>query len=152
MTHIVTGLIARQGRLGPISESWLLPSPIGLTQGFELLPLQEKEIGRIFASSTPSTIAADFGDLTNELIEGLMNASAKTFIMYFETEYFGGEGGQGAALSNEGRVPYIQSAMMGPINRALVLLGVRVVAPAIDEFQSIGLHCHRTTKEWLSLS
>jgi hypothetical protein len=151
MTHIVTGLIATQSRLAAISQSWLLTSPIRLTQGFELLPLPEKEIRRIFRSSTSSTIAADFENLTKELIEGLMNASANAFIMYFETEYFGEEGGQGAALFHEGRVAYIQSGKIGPINRALALLGVRVVPPANDEFQSIGLHCHRTTEDWLNL-
>jgi hypothetical protein len=151
MTHIVTGLIARQGRLAAISQSWLLSLPICLTQGFELLPLLEREIGRIFGSSTPSAIAADFGSLTEELIEGLMNAaSTNAFIMYFETDYFGGEGAQGAALFHDDRVAYIQSAKIGSINRALALLGVKVVAPAIDEFQSIGLHRHRTTEDWLN--
>jgi hypothetical protein len=149
MTHIVTGLIARQGLLAPIAQSWLLSSPIGLVQGFELLPLQENEIGRIFGSSTLSSIAEDFGSLSKELIEGLMNASTNALIMYFETEYFGGEGGQGAALFHEGRVTFIQSARIGPINRGLARLGVRVVTPAIDEFQSIGLDRHRSTEDWL---
>src|SRR5580698_7792830 len=98
MTHIVTGLIARQGLLAPIAQSWSLSSPISVVQGFELLPLQDNEIGRIFGSSSVSNIAADFGNLSKELVEGLMNASTNALIMYFETEYFGGEGRQGAAL------------------------------------------------------
>ncbi len=79
-----------------------------------------------------------------------MDASINALVMYFETEYFGGDGGQGAALFHEGRVVFIQSAKLGPINRALALLGVKVVSPAIDEFQSIGLDRHRTTAEWLA--
>jgi hypothetical protein len=149
MTHIVTGLIARQGLLAPIAQSWSLSSPISVVQGFELLPLQDNEIGRIFGSSSVSNIAADFGNLSKELVEGLMNASTNALIMYFETEYFGGEGRQGAALFQGGRVDFIQSAKIGPINRGLALLGVRVVTPAIDEFQSIGLDRHRTTADWL---
>jgi hypothetical protein len=150
MTHIVTGLIARQGRLAAIAQSWLLPTPVPMTQGFELLPLPGNQIDRIFGSATPSTIAPEFETLTKELIEGLMDASINALVMYFETEYFGGDGGQGAALFHEGRVVFIQSAKLGPINRALALLGVKVVSPAIDEFQSIGLDRHRTTAEWLA--
>jgi hypothetical protein len=149
MTHIVTGLIARQGLLAPIAESWLMSSPIGLVQGFELLPLQKNDIDRIFGSSTRSSIAADFERLSTELIEGLMNVSTNALILYFETEYFGGDGSQGAALFHEGRVVFIQTGSIGPINRGLALLGVRVATPAIDEFQSIGLDRHRATEDWL---
>jgi hypothetical protein len=54
MTHIVTGLIARQGRLAAISQSWLLSLPICLTQGFELLPLLGVPPVRVLDADDPA--------------------------------------------------------------------------------------------------
>jgi hypothetical protein len=77
-----------------------------------------------------------------------LDASIKVPLGHFGTEYFGAEGGQGAAFFQDGRVAYIQFAASGPIHRVLALLGVRIVNPAIDEFQSVGLGRQRTAQEW----
>ena len=70
--------------------------------------------------------------------------------MYFETDYFGGAGCQGAAVFRSGATVFgPKSAEHGPINEALSLLGVRCVAPAHDEFETVGLHRHRRTDDWL---
>jgi len=70
--------------------------------------------------------------------------------MYFETSYFGGRGGQGAAVFQDGEIVFgPQWADTGPINRALGLLGVEVAPPAQDEFEAIGLHRHRDTEGWI---
>jgi hypothetical protein len=43
------------------------------------------------------------------------------------------------------------SAATGPINEALRRLGVKVVAPAKDEFEALGLNLHRSTEDWLEV-
>ena len=70
--------------------------------------------------------------------------------MHFETEYDAGLGGQGAAVFKDGELifgPHWDG--ISPINRALKLLGVRGENPRRDEFQTVGLHLHRSTEEWL---
>jgi hypothetical protein len=70
-------------------------------------------------------------------------------LLYFETDYHGGSGGQGAILVANDKVMYGPSAAeIGPINEALRLIGVRV-GTARDEFEAIGLHRHRHTDDWL---
>jgi hypothetical protein len=68
MTHIVTGLTARQTRLAPLARAWRLSALIDLTPARELLPLREKDSNRLFQASTSSTIAPGFERLTKELI------------------------------------------------------------------------------------
>ena len=71
--------------------------------------------------------------------------------MYFETEYHGGHGGQGAAVFQNGELTFgPQWDELGPINHALMLLGVQIEPPAIDEFDTVGLCRHRTTEDWLT--
>ena len=61
-------------------------------------------------------------------------------IAFVETEYFGGTGGQGAVVFKDG-VPIYGPEWdeIGPINRALALLGVETSPLATDEFDTVGL-------------
>lgn len=72
--------------------------------------------------------------------------------MYFETDYWGGEGTQGAVAYATGEIIFgpRSSEQIGPIDEALKLLGVEVVPPAYDEFDAIGLRSHRQTEDWLA--
>ena len=72
--------------------------------------------------------------------------------MYFETEYFGGLGLQGAAVFQVGDIAYgPKAAKFGPINEALALLGVRTPASELDEFQTVGIGRYRSTADWLGV-
>ena len=94
---------------------------------------------------------AGFGHLTTDVLQALLEASQGGQFIYFETEYFGGEGGQGASLFRDMRLEYGPTwDGIGPINTALRMMGVQTVPPAIDEFQTIGLNRNRTTEAWLS--
>jgi hypothetical protein len=94
-----------------------------------------------------------FTYLSEQLIRELKIASSHGSLVYFETEYFGGNGAQGAAVFREGELIFgPQSGSFGPINQALAVVGVRVVPPASDEFETAGLHRHRHTEDWLGSS
>jgi hypothetical protein len=74
-------------------------------------------------------------------------------LMYFETDYFGGLGCQGAAVFQHGELIFgPQSAKTGAINQGLKLLGIRIKPPAQDEFETIGLDRHRDTERWIERS
>ena len=148
MTHIVRGLIADSQLLQAFAQAHSLHDPISLAGDLVLLPLRDKDIESF--SVAPREPVQDFECLTEDLVAVLCTLSRAGSVLYFETEYFGGAGAQGAAVFRGGSIVFgPQSAAIGPINRGLTFLGVSVVPPARDQFETIGLHRHRTVEAWL---
>lgn len=149
MGHSVTGLIAKLGSLALFIRKHSLHKPIPLPQGFELLPLREED----FDSFLKQPLRGQYDGfiyMSQELVEILKDASSGVSIMYFETEYFGGVGTQGAALYTDGDLDFgPMSAEIGPINEALSIMGVSVDPPHTDAFDTIELGRYRDTEEWL---
>jgi hypothetical protein len=143
--HFVTGLVAAERLLQKFAARHRLHQPISLSQGLALLPLRDEDIDG-FIPPPHSGHADGFIYLSQQL------AAASEFgrVLYFETEYFGGTGAQGAVVYEQRECIFgPESADLGPINRALALLGVRTLPPACDEFETIGLHRHRSCEDWL---
>jgi hypothetical protein len=70
-------------------------------------------------------------------------------VAYVETEYFGGDGVQAAAVWEGGAIAFgPRQADAGPINEALRLLGVERTT-AQDEFDTVGLGRHRRNEGWI---
>jgi hypothetical protein len=151
MGHFVTGVIASPDILGAFTQSRSLPAPVSLPANLALLPLRDRDLDAILP--LPITGGVDeFVHLSDQLLALLSGFSARGPVMYFETEYFGGEGAQGAVVFRDGIAIYGPiSARIGPINKALALLGVRVQPPARDEFETVGLQRHRSTADWLGI-
>ncbi|WP_257387164.1 hypothetical protein [Tahibacter caeni] len=148
MAHFVTGLIARHAALRALAEARGLPAPVVLTEVLSLLPLGSDELERLQPEDADS-FHAGFNYLSPALTAVLQALSARSTLLYFETEYFGGMGTQGAAVFRDGELVFgPQAAELGPINNALAVLGVRTVPPAIDEFETVGLHRHGSVEEW----
>jgi hypothetical protein len=149
MGHFVTGLVSDSKTLQLFSRKHSLHPPVLLSQGFCFLPLPADTIDLIV--KLPNTGYADgFTYLSEQLISELSDASFVGPIVYLETEYFGGRGAQGAAAFVGGRVVFGPlSGEAGPINEALKVLGAKVLAPARDEFDALGLNQHRHTEDWL---
>ena len=92
-----------------------------------------------------------FNYLFPKLLPKLESASRGSWVVYAETEYFGGAGGQGAVAIRDGSVIYgPRAAECDCINHALASVGVQVKAPAHDEFETVGLHLHRWTNGWVA--
>jgi hypothetical protein len=150
MGHCVTGLIAKTALLETFARERNLHAPTALAQGLCLLPLWDTDLDKFLVPPLTGYVNG-FNYLSEQLIRELKIGSSCGSLMYFETEYFGGDGAQGATVFREGELIFgPQSASLGPINEALAILGVRVVPPACDEFESVGLHSHRDTEDWLA--
>jgi hypothetical protein len=148
MAHFVTGLIARHTALRSFAAAHGLPAPIALTEVLSLLPLAAEHIDLLLPGE-PRDFHGGFNYLSHELAEQLRAGSERATLLYFETEYFGGMGTQGAAVFRDGECVFgPQAAELGPINNALALLGVRTIAPAVDEFETVGLHHHSSVDAW----
>ena len=149
MGHIVTGLIARPIILEAFSRAHSLHGPVALADDLAILPLREADLSRLQCAPSDDE-AGGFQHLSKQLLDQLRHSSHEGALMYFETEYFGGDGGQGAAVFQDGDLVFGPHwAEVGPINQALKLLGVSCEPSDRDEFEAVGLHLHRNAEGWL---
>ena len=131
MAHRVKGLIAKPKTLETFASKHFLRPPIALSAGLAILPLRDVDLDS-FLKRPFSSDPDDVYLLSEEFIDELRTASRGAALMYFETEYFGGQGVQGAAVFEDGALVFgPEAAAFGPINVALQLLGVRVAPPAL---------------------
>jgi hypothetical protein len=150
MGHFVTGIIGKSDILAIFARQKSLSAPVSLFAGLALLPLRDEELDS-FLPLPLTGLRKGFNYLSDQLLGILTDLSSHDIVMYFETEYFGGIGAQGAVVMLHGRPIYgPRSAELGPINEALTLLGVEVQPPACDEFDTVGLGRYRSTEDWLA--
>ncbi len=151
MGHFVTGLIARPEVLAAFAREHSLHGPVPLYGDLAILPLRDSDLDS-FLEPPLTGYPEGFAYLASSLVQELLTASMDGSVMYFETEYFGGAGSQGAVVFRSGEIAYgPKAAKDGPINEALSLLGIRTTAPGADAFQTVGLGKHRRTADWLGL-
>jgi hypothetical protein len=74
-------------------------------------------------------------------------APFKKKVAYVEAEYFGGTGGQSAAVWEDGRLVFGPINDESAINQALRVLGV-AQKDAFDEFEALELGKYRDTDDW----
>ena len=149
MGHRVTGLIAETKSLADFASTHGLHAPVPLQRGLALLALRPDDIDAFLAPPLTGH-ALGFTYLSEQLVKELLVLSAHAPVMYFETDYFGGAGGQGSAVFAGGKAVYGPVwAASGAINAALAHWGIRSDAGAPDAFDAIGLGRHRTTDGWV---
>lgn len=148
--HNIHAIIVRGSSCDTLLEK--LTKSIALPQGYCLIPVNDSFYLSACGIQPPSIIE-NFEFLTPEFKVWLAFASKAQQIAYIETDYFGGDGGQGAAVFSEGSCTYGPVfAPDGPINEALRVLGVSVSGEALDEFDALGLGQQRSTAERLALA
>jgi hypothetical protein len=128
---------------------------IKMPQRLCLLPLT-KEFRDEITQQYPAAQKVPYEEM--DLLSGSVIEFAKAIsrivpVAYIEAIYTGGYGGPSSMVWKGGEAvlgPLIdeKNPIPGPINRALQFLGVSI-GEGGDEFEAIGLHLHRWTKEWL---
>jgi hypothetical protein len=161
MGHCINALIGTPRALSELAERFGAPAPTELEFGLVILPLDEDRLDAL-ATSTQATYAG-FTYLTPAMGEAIAGAAMHGALIYIETEYFGGTGGQAAALIEGGGIGWLDSEtdfpedqqsspaitiptflrppdvpVKSPINRGLAALGVPRDENR-DEFDRIGL-------------
>lgn len=99
----------------------------------------------------PDSPVAGFEYLTPALLSWCVETSLTAPIAYIETEYFAGEGIQGATVAIHGEAamaPESGDGPNGPISSALELLGVVPAPGSMDAFETAGLSRHRNNDGW----
>jgi hypothetical protein len=138
-----------KSRVGGIRASRVIDLP----EGTGLLPLSEallreiQEAGRGAEGSASTGGVFEF--LTPAVDRWVRTISRGATIAYVETEYFGGEGYERAAVFRDGDLVLGPLDGAGAINQALRALGV-VSRSGQEPFDALGLGRHRSLEEWLS--
>lgn len=157
MGHQISAIVGRREVLAQVARALGVPGVVGLPQGFALVPLPEHPSHLCGEPEAGDEIVGRFRDLSEELKEKLSGLSDSRAIAYVETEYWGGDGTQGAMVWKEGvvvaRHPHrnesnTSAPESAPINRCLRAIGVIKAEKSFDEFDSIGLGACRTNEEW----
>ncbi len=106
MGHSISGLIARPEVLQCFADTHRLEQPGPLAAGLGFLPLDDDNLDGIAGLDFAAPAEAGFRYLVPSLRDLLTAFSAGGDLIYVETEYFGGCGGQGAVLLRTGTVAY----------------------------------------------
>lgn len=150
MGHYIQAIIGPEHVLNNLQRRFGTSRVIALGQGLFLLPMVEEIYDAL--PSAPYTVSAKvnlhFRFLDSKVIALLMDASKEDPVAYVETEYFGGEGDQGAVVAREGKVVFGPAAGNGSINAALRLIGAKK-ATEHDEFDEVGLGRFRRNEDWI---
>lgn len=144
MGHHIIGLIGAPAALADIAERADAPAPTALPFDLGIIPLGEAQLDRLTGMAA-SHYDDDFIYLSAELEAALCTAAETKPLLYIETEYFGGAGGQSAALFEHGKLVWkdhetSEEAPGGrsPISEGLSRMGVAPAAGS-DEFDGVGL-------------
>ncbi len=161
MGYSLHAFVGQKELLLGIAEKYQNARVAPLQQGIGLL-LNTVEFWNELQSAQPDPFA-EFHYLSAAIAELGSTASAEVPMAYVEAEFFGGLGTQAAILwqtkqvvfgpillSNEPEMPKPPPLKDWPINSVLRLLGV-VADEGKDEFETVGLHAHRRTEDWLDI-
>lgn len=167
MGHHINALIGCREALAPLISRLGSPDPTELDFQLLLVPLDEQRLDELAVSAEEPF--AGFTYLTPRLAEALARANETRRFLYIETEYFGGMGGQGAALFEGGAMvwrcsesteasmnqrPWFAPAFAtppaspskSPISQGLEMIGV-IAAAGRDEFDRLDLVRFRSFRE-----
>lgn len=163
MGRQINALIGKERTLANLAAKFGMPEATKTVSDLWILPLDEQRIDALAMSAEPSFDG--FTYLRPQLANAIGKALGEGLALYIETAYFGGMGGQGAALFENGKLIWHRSEstfqtekpkslfarLIGarnspsksPISEGLACLGV-VASNDEDEFDSAGLRHFRS--------
>jgi len=154
--HEVEALVAKIDSLAAGVHQFKSAILCPLAQSFALLPVTEALAKELVAHRTEAKAAADkpIQQISDALQNLAVDISRSSPVVYINTYYFGGRGGQDALVWDKGSLMfspttqgYNQVWPNSPISQALRIIGV-VAEPGMDEFDTVGLGRHRETHRW----
>ena len=148
MGHYISGIVAKRDKLTSFTATNDLHPAATLTNGLGFLPLSDDHLDLLFPAQ------GEFDDsmtyLSDALKTTLADLSSDGIVAYIETEYFGGQGAQGATVYDRGQCVYGPITNdASPISEAMKLLGVAVEPGQHDEFEAVGFCRHRNNEDWI---
>lgn len=152
MGHHIQVIIGAPASAQFIARSWPELPRLDIGGGYVVFPVDAELIDEKVAPERTRNDPADEFMLLTASFQCLLNElSAQGPLAYIETDYFGGAGGQGAAVYSHGDELLPPTwRRIGAIDAALELLGVER-GTSRDRFESIGLDRVRSNDDLLDL-
>lgn len=143
MAHCIQAIVAASETADRLQAACPRLPRVVARQNYAIFPVDADFVESV-TEARPSTDTDTFELLTDAFQDYLRALSRLGALAYVETDYFGGDGGQGAAVYSDGRAMMEPewSEEIGPINRALKLIGVEQ-GLAYDHFSALGLTEYR---------
>lgn len=150
MGHFIQAIVAPVSTARRLIDRWPELSACTHNGQHILFPIDSQLIdAKIGPNITPQETDQTFTLRTVELRRLLAKLSADGILAYVETEYHGGQGGQGAVVIQDGKeIMPPEWSESDTINRALRLLGVGSTNTE-DEFLMLGLGMSRDNDDLL---
>ncbi len=145
--YVIEAIIGREKTLRENVGKYRNARVIPLSQGLALIPIVDELVEEI--GSNDGECPEGFSKLSLCIRKWAEHFAKHGTVAYVEAEFFGGVGTQSAIAWHEGRQALQVRFAQDAINQALKLMGVTIMEPATDEFDSIGLGSHRSTERWL---
>jgi len=146
MAHCLQAIVARSDVVDKLRARYPQLPQVAARQGFVILPVDADFIDSV-TGARPAQSTDEFMLLTAAFDELLRRLSSLGPIAYIETDYFGGVGGQGAAVYSGGETAMEPEwRRSGPIDRALRLIGVKRLLLG-DRFRALGLEAYRSNDD-----
>jgi hypothetical protein len=125
MGHCIQAIITTSGAADHLRTNYPQLPFVNASQEFVIVPVDSDFIDSV-TKARPSQSTETFLLLTDAFHELLLDLSRFGMLAYVETDYFGGIGGQGAAVYSRGEVVMKPKwRKSGPVNQALKRIGVR---------------------------
>ncbi len=151
MSHYITGILSDLPRLRRFSSENGLHSPAPLIEDLGFLPLSDGHLDSLFPEQGDFDPAMTY--VSTALRAALAELSKGGVLAFIETEYWGGDGTQGATAYRDGVcIMEPQAEGLGPISHALGLLGYRAAEGKSDEFETVGLGRFRNNEDWIEFA
>lgn len=149
MAHFVYALVAANDVAGRIHEDWPNLKRYDAGDSHSIFPIERELIGQLLESAdAPPPESETFIFLTDDFQILLRDLSRHGRLCYLETDYFGGEGGQGACVFEHGiELMPPTWAESNTINDALAILGVEST-DEYDAFDAVGLGAVRKNTDF----
>ena len=148
MGHFIQAFIGARHSLEKIKQDYGASEVFDLKQGLSILPLIDPLYDSIPDEEDTNLIDERFQFLTPKIVKLLAEHSSNTSTGYIETDYFGGQGSQGAILARAGKIIYGPKIGDGSINEALKLMGIQK-ASSLDEFDTVELGRFRSNEDFV---
>lgn len=147
MGHNVQAFIGPKISVGEIYHRFVESKIIELPQGLFLLPVTD-ELYDAIPFQEISQVQKGFKFLDKKIVDLMIEISQYDCVGYFETNYFGGAGDQGAIFAKAGKIAHGPQCGDDSINALLKHLGVSVNGTH-DEFEAIELGKFRRNEDWI---
>ncbi|WP_156152608.1 hypothetical protein [Flammeovirga sp. OC4] len=147
MGYYLKAFIGQKESLVPIRNKYSNSKLVDLSDKISMIPITDELFDEMNQMENSSEIAS-FEFLTEYIENKTLDLIGNKKLAYFESEFFGGQGGHIGLIWVNGKREFIGEFKKDTLNKILKKLGV-IRNGNQDEFETVGLDSHRNIEDWI---